>query len=166
MTAVLSAVFAELGFTIHSVLIGLVVGVTGDSELRSLLIALCFHQFFEGVTLGARLAEAPMSAVADVAFAVVFALSAPVGIATGVGFMARASFSTTTAEFLLVQGIFDAICAGMLLFIGFQMLIIELPKDLKLHAAPREKGATRRRLAVFAALWSGAGVMSLLGRWL
>jgi zinc transporter 1/2/3 len=154
---------AELSFTLHSVFIGLACGVVSDSGLRALLVALTFHQFFEGVSLGARLAESALPAPTDVAFTAVFALSAPLGIATGVGVVSTAALNVNGATFLIAQGTFDSICAGILLQIGFSMLIKDLPDDL---AAQEGEGAHLRRAALFAAVWVGACAMAYIGAYL
>lgn len=52
----LSVAVMEAGIIFHSVLIGLTLVVAGDSFYRTLLIVIVFHQFFEGLALGARVA--------------------------------------------------------------------------------------------------------------
>eukprot|EP00960_Hanusia_phi_P064912 765957-Hanusia_phi.AAC.1 len=49
----------ELGIVVHSVIIGMDLGVKTDkaSAIVGLVIALCFHQFFEGLGLGACIAS-------------------------------------------------------------------------------------------------------------
>lgn len=44
----LSTVMLEMGILTHSVIIGVTLGVAAQQEFVGLLIALCFHQFFEG----------------------------------------------------------------------------------------------------------------------
>ena len=52
----------EAGIAVHSVLVGLTIGVGSDAPtVRTLLIALCFHQFFEGIGVGSAI----RSAIAD-----------------------------------------------------------------------------------------------------
>ncbi|KAJ2714818.1 hypothetical protein H4R19_001530, partial [Coemansia spiralis] len=46
----------ELGITLYSVLVGLALAMS-DRGFLALFIATCFHQFFEGLALGASLAE-------------------------------------------------------------------------------------------------------------
>ena len=74
----------EVGILIHSVLVGIDLGVTSHiSDTRSLLIALCFHQFFEGLGLGSRVADVNMRKILSVLLIdFVFAASAPVGRGT------------------------------------------------------------------------------------
>ncbi|EKF38354.1 cation transporter, putative, partial [Trypanosoma cruzi marinkellei] len=81
----LSALFMEFGVTLHSVFIGLTVGITGDAETKALLVALVFHQMFEGLALGSRLADASMRISLELLLALIFSISAPLGTAVGVG---------------------------------------------------------------------------------
>ena len=167
VVALINAVSAELAFTIHSIFIGLAVGMTNDDGLTALLVAICFHQFFEGVSLGARLVEAPLSLYGDLAFTAVFACSAPVGIAIGVSLVSSSSLLLSSTEYIITQGVFDAVCAGILLHIGFSMLVIDLPKDISNIAAIRSgKSAMTTNAALYAALWTGGGLMAFLGKYL
>lgn len=49
------AYMIEFGVTVHSIFVGLAVGVTDYNALVALLIAFSFHQFFEGIALGGEL---------------------------------------------------------------------------------------------------------------
>lgn len=174
--------FAEFGFTVHSIFIGLAVGVVGDDDLKGLLVALVFHQFFEGVALGARLCSSTgFKLWMDVLMASVFAVAAPLGIAVGVGMVKSGGLSTSGPAFLLTQGTFDGICAGILLHIGFCLLIKELPRDLASLSSGAGTGGTTnsgpekaalglgrglQRSLVFASLWGGAGLMAFIGKYL
>lgn len=43
----------ELGIIVHSVIIGISLGASGEAEtVRPLVFAIAFHQFFEGMGLG------------------------------------------------------------------------------------------------------------------
>lgn len=55
---VIAAVCMEFGVTLHSLFVGLDVGLTTDRSLKPLLIALVFHQMFEGMSMGSRLVDA------------------------------------------------------------------------------------------------------------
>ncbi|CAJ1033257.1 ZIP Zinc transporter, putative, partial [Leishmania shawi] len=81
ITRVISAVCMEFGVTLHSVFVGLTVGLTTDSELKPLIVALVFHQLFEGMAMGSRLADAKFRTILDIVLALVFAISAPAGMA-------------------------------------------------------------------------------------
>lgn len=162
--SILSVLAAEFGFTAHSLIIGLTVGVVAQAELNALLVALSFHQFFEGVALGARLFDSAFSWTQDLALTLLFALSAPLGISCGIGLMSSGGINTNGETFSLVQGIFDAICAGILLHIGFDLTINEFPKDVDKVAQGRH-GAVKAAL-MHASLWSGACAMAYIGKFL
>ena len=141
------------------------VGVAADSELRALLVALVFHQFFEGISLGARLSESNLSGVGKLALAALFAVAAPVGIGAGLGIMSAGSVNTNGESFLLAQGVLDAVSAGFLLHIGFCMLLKDFPADLA-RITKDDKNPGAKRAGLFLALWTGAGLMAFLGKYL
>ena len=162
--SILSLLAAEFGFTLHSLFIGLAVGVVADSDLNALLVALCFHQFFEGVALGARLTDSSLSFSQDNALALIFTVSAPIGIGCGVGLMSSGGINTNGQTFSMVQGIFDAVCAGILLHIGFNLTINDFPKDME-----KLKGGKHSALhcaLMYLALWGGGGIMAFIGKYL
>lgn len=48
----------EVGIIVHSVIIGLALGASRSvSTIKPLIVALCFHQFFEGMGLGTCISE-------------------------------------------------------------------------------------------------------------
>lgn len=51
----------QLGIMIHSLVIGLTLAVTDGSDFTSLTTAILFHQLFEGLSLGIRIATLPPS---------------------------------------------------------------------------------------------------------
>lgn len=57
----IATVIFEAGVIFHSVIVGLDLGVTTGTEFKTLLTALCFHQFFEG-SLSVALPSAPLQA--------------------------------------------------------------------------------------------------------
>ena len=158
----LQAGMIEFGLTVHSIFIGFTVGVVDDDGLHSLLVALCFHQFFEGIALGARLADAEFSACTSAVLLIIFACSAPLGIAVGIG--ATTSLNTNGVTFLLVQGTFDGVCSGILLYVGMQLLLIDFPRDIKTFCS----GVDPRKhlFGLFVGLWIGAGFMAYIGKYL
>ena len=163
----LAAISLEFGLTVHSLIIGLAMATANDERFKVLLVALCFHQFFEGVGLGARLAEASMSTSVRVAFAAVFGIAAPIGIGAGISLVKSPSFNSLGSEFLLSEGSLDGVCAGVLLYLGFQ-LMGDFARDLSRHADGAGAGwaGAARRVALFVALWGGAGAMAGIGRYL
>ncbi|KAF8621957.1 hypothetical protein AX15_007387 [Amanita polypyramis BW_CC] len=45
----------QLGIMIHSLVVGLTLSIAQGSDFASLLVAICFHQVFEGLSLGIRI---------------------------------------------------------------------------------------------------------------
>lgn len=77
----ITAYLLEFGVTVHSVFIGLTVGVADYETLKALLVALCFHQFFEGVALGSRIADANLkSHFNEFLLTFIFSVAAPLGM--------------------------------------------------------------------------------------
>jgi solute carrier family 39 (zinc transporter), member 1/2/3 len=161
----LSAVLLEFGVSLHSIFVGLTVGVSADAELFTLVCALCLHQFFEGVALGSRLVEASLTPTAEYIFSAVFVLSAPFGAAVGVMVVCEHLVSTNGSSYLLMQGILDSVCAGILLYLGFQLLVSDFYSEL--HTYSRKVRFPRLFLIVMLlGLWSGLIIMSLIGQYL
>jgi zinc transporter 1/2/3 len=156
------AYMVEFGVSVHSILIGLAVGVTGKDDLLALLVALIFHQAFEGVALGSRLSDTTLGIWNEVFLGAIFALSAPVGIAIGIGIYS--TFNANGETFLIVQGVFDGICGGILLYTGFIFLLLDFPSDMELYC--RGQHERLMKAGMFFFLWVFAGLMSLIGMFL
>ncbi|KAF3923400.1 hypothetical protein ABW21_db0205903 [Orbilia brochopaga] len=151
----------EFGVIFHSVIIGLTLAVTGD-EFTILFIVLVFHQTFEGLALGTRLAVVPFSKArraTPYVMAVAYGLSTPLAIA--IGLAARKSYTSNSSRAILVQGIFDAVSAGILLYTG----LIELMAHEFLFSEtfrPVRRGKRRRLFAAYGCMMLGAGKSILL----
>ncbi|GAM19782.1 hypothetical protein SAMD00019534_029570 [Acytostelium subglobosum LB1] len=158
------AYLLEFGVTVHSVFVGLTVGVVDDGSLKTLLIALVFHQFFEGLALGSRISEAKLkSRIQELVLMLIFSVSAPLGIGIGIGIASQLNPNGET--FLLVQGILDGLCAGVLLYIGFCLLLKDFPEDVEKHCKDR-KYEPLMKAGMFWAMWIGAGILAFIGRYL
>ena len=154
------AYILEFGLTAHSVIIGITVGVASHSDLVSLIPALTFHQFFEGFALGARLASCHFSLANEAVLAVIYSSSAPIGIAIGIG--VANSYEPNSTRALLTQGTFDSVSAGILLYVAFvQMLAYEFAEDYKKCGRQWTK-----KVSLYLAMWCGAAVMAVIGKWL
>eukprot|EP00611_Tribonema_gayanum_P019210 TRINITY_DN3273_c0_g1_i1.p1 TRINITY_DN3273_c0_g1~~TRINITY_DN3273_c0_g1_i1.p1 ORF type:complete len:388 (-),score=146.92 TRINITY_DN3273_c0_g1_i1:757-1920(-) len=151
----------ELGVALHSVIIGVSLGVVGGREFTTLLVALVFHQFFEGFALGSAVVLTEPTARAAFAAAGAFALSAPLGTAIGIG--ARASFNANATATLWLLGAFEALSGGTLIYTALVELItygLTLSPRFAAHGAPAGSVA-----AAFLGMYSGAAAMSVLGKW-
>ncbi|CAM6086797.1 unnamed protein product [Calypogeia fissa] len=148
----------ELGIVAHSVIIGLTLGVSDSPcHIRPLMVALVFHQFFEGFALGGCISQAGFKRTAAAIMVAFFALTTPLGICLGLGI--QRGYNENSQEALIVEGVFDAISAGILIYMALVDLIAAdfLSKRLRCD----------RQLQVFAylALFAGAGAMSAIAIW-
>ena len=159
------SIVMEVAFTIHSVLVGLVLGFASSQRITALLVALVFHQFFEGLALGARLVDAGTSMRHNLIVLTIFAVSAPVGIAVGTAL--RAGINPLSMTYLLTSGILDSMCAGLLLYVGFEFLLVDFPVDVRrVSEHDADNTVALKRLGMLVAVWFGAGVMATIGIWL
>lgn len=147
----------EFGVVFHSVFIGLTLGTT--DEVIVLLIVLVFHQMFEGLGLGSRLAISPWpkdKRWLPYLLGVIFALSTPVGIAAGVAAQPK---NANTQK--LVNGIFDSISAGILMYTGLvELLAHEFMFNPYMRRAP-----LWMLILAFACVAFGMAVMAILAVW-
>ncbi|CAE6463165.1 unnamed protein product [Rhizoctonia solani] len=161
LAQLLGVAILEFGVVFHSVLIGMTLAV--DEDFIVLFIVLIFHQMFEGLGLGTRLAglELPPSYRSWVPYAgaILYGLTTPVGIAAGLGIRTTYNPGSTTSS--IVGGIFDSISAGILLYTGLvELLAHEFIFNPSMHRAPMGK-----LLYACGMMCLGAGLMSLIGRW-
>ncbi|GAM89439.1 hypothetical protein ANO11243_074770 [Dothideomycetidae sp. 11243] len=161
-SAQLTAIFIlEFGVIFHSIFIGLTLAVSG-SEFVSLYIVLVFHQTFEGLGLGSRLAGIPWPKSkrwTPYILAAGYAISTPIAIAIGLGI--RNVYPPNSATTLVVNGIFDSISAGILIYTG----LVELMAHEFMFSPYMSKAPIKNVLAAFFIMCSGAALMALLGKW-
>ncbi|KAF1834499.1 low-affinity zinc ion transporter-like protein [Decorospora gaudefroyi] len=161
-SAQLTAIFIlEFGVIFHSIFIGLTLAVSGD-EFITLYIVLVFHQMFEGLGLGARLAEVPWPESkrwTPYFLALGYGLSTPIAIAIGLGVRERLAPGSRTM--LMVNGVFDSISAGILIYTG----LVELMAHEFMFSPYMQNGPVSRTLKAFSLMFVGAGLMALLGYW-
>ncbi|KAF5000197.1 hypothetical protein FGRMN_2011 [Fusarium graminum] len=149
----------EFGVVFHSIFIGLTLGTIASDELTVLLIVLVFHQMFEGLGLGSRLAVAPWPKNRQwmpYLLGALFALSTPVGIAAGIG-----AKPNNANDQKLVNGIFDAISAGILMYTG----LVELLAHEFMFNPYMRKAPIKILLLAFACVAFGVTVMAILAKW-
>ena len=150
----------EAGIIFHSILIGVTLGTATGAGFTALLVAITFHQFFEGIALGSRIAcLAHLGAAKKAASGLAYTLTTPLGIAIGIG--VRNSFNANDRSTLLTQGILHAISAGILLYTA----LVELMAGDFIHGRGLANASTARCIAAVAALTVGAAAMSVLGKW-
>ena len=90
LNVIIKAYMMEISVAIHSIIIGIALGSLGKEEelesLRALLIAICFHQFFEGIGLGTVIESARLhlGTAKILIFAITFAFTVPIGVMIGI----------------------------------------------------------------------------------
>ncbi len=145
--------------TTRSVIIGVALGTAADDEFRTLLIALVFHQFFEGMSLTTVVLESGFkSKWVPVLLVLFYGVTTPVGVAIGVG--VHESYNGNAQSTLLVTGILLAVSAGILIY---DSLVHIITPHL---GCPLFRDTTAmRRAAQIICMWVGAGIMAVLGKW-
>jgi zinc transporter 1/2/3 len=160
--AQMTAIFIlEFGIIFHSVFIGLTLAVAGQ-EFNTLFIVLIFHQTFEGLGLGSRLAVTPWpkrKRWTPYVLASAYGFSTPIAIAVGLG--VRKTYPPGSQTILIVNGVFDSISAGILIYTG----LVELMAHEFMFSNSMRKAELKVVLAAFGLMCLGAGLMALLGKW-
>ncbi|KAI1143624.1 ZIP zinc/iron transport family [Hypoxylon sp. FL0543] len=151
----------EFGVVFHSIFIGLTLAVSGD-EFTVLYIVLVFHQTFEGLGLGSRLATAQWPASKwwmPYVLALGYALSTPIAIAIGLG--VRTTLEPGSPKTLIINGIFDSISAGILIYTG---LVELLAHEFMFNSYMRNAGL-KVQLFALGCVALGCGLMAVLAEW-
>jgi zinc transporter 1/2/3 len=160
--AQMTAIFIlEFGVIFHSIFIGLTLAVAGD-DFIILYIVLVFHQTFEGLGLGSRLATAqwPKSKRwLPWVLGAAYGFTTPLAIAIGLG--VRTTFTPGSQRTTIVNGVFDSISAGILIYTG----LVELMAHEFMFNPEMRKSSIKMMLFAFLCMCVGAGLMALLGKW-
>lgn len=160
--AQLTSIFIlEFGIIFHSVFIGLTLAVSGE-EFITLFIVLVFHQTFEGLGLGARLAVTPWPKTkrwTPYILGAAYGISTPLSIAIGLG--VRNSYPPGSRTTLLVNGVFDSISAGILIYTG----LVELMAHEFMFSRTMRQAPLKTLLSAILLMCLGAALMALLGKW-
>lgn len=157
----ISTYLLEFGIALHSVMIGLALGTTTD-EFIALFIALCFHQFFEGMALGAQIARLDRISLRSALFMIIFfAITTPLGIGIGIGLQTKA-YNPKSVTSLLVSGILDSMSGGILIYVALVNLI---SAEMGCGAHAFHSLNNGLKFLYFTALYTGAGVMAIVGLW-
>ena len=146
---------------LHSVIIGFGLGSMREAELVSieaLLVALAFHQFFEGISLGTLLVELTMSHgmqtswIFKMGAVLLFSIATPLGIIVAITTV-QDGINNTSAGF-------NAFAAGILVYGALEVLTAEIDKK-----PSNGKVDVFQKPLMFVALIIGCGIMSLLAIW-
>ena len=119
---------------------------------------------FEGIALGSRLADKQLkiNALISIVLALVFATSAPIGILIGV--VMTTTIQPTEYTYLMAEGTLDALCSGVLVYVGLTLILIDFPRDTKKLCVGQYPKL--RKFSLFISLWAGWGFMAYIGKYL
>ncbi|KAG6845512.1 hypothetical protein H0H87_008409 [Tephrocybe sp. NHM501043] len=157
---IIGVAILEFGVALHSILIGLTLAV--DPDFKVLFVVLVFHQTFEGLGIGSRLAYmrlAPKYNWVPVAGAALYGITTPLGIAIGLGVRTTYNPGSTTA--LVVSGTLDSLSSGILVYTG----LVELLAHEFLFNKEMMDGSNRKIAYAVGSMFLGCALMALLGRW-
>ena len=158
---VLQCILLEAGILFHSIFIGMAVSVATGPPFVVFLIAIAFHQSFEGLALGSRIAAInfPLSSPRPWLMVLAYGTTTPIGQA--IGLVVHNLYDPQSAAGLLMVGFMNGISSGLLLFAGLVQLLAEDFLSDKSYGIL--KG--RRRWEAFSAVIGGAILMAFVGAW-
>ncbi|KAF2797646.1 Zinc/iron permease [Melanomma pulvis-pyrius CBS 109.77] len=157
----LQCLLLEAGILFHSVFIGMALSVATGTSFIVLLVAISFHQTFEGFALGSRISAIrfPPSSPKPWLMALAYGTTTPVGQAIGLAI--HTLYDPASQTGLLTVGFMNAISSGLLLFAGLVELLAE--DFLSDESYVTLKG--KRRVQACASVVGGAALMALVGAW-
>ncbi|KAK5653975.1 hypothetical protein OQA88_7651 [Cercophora sp. LCS_1] len=150
-------ILLEFGILAHSVFIGMSISATLGPSFWTFLFAICFHQLFEGLALGTRIARIPFpSRWKPYVMILAFGFTTPFGQLIGI--VTHRIYDPASRAGLAWAGATNAISSGLLLFAGLGQLVAE--DFLSQHGQHTLAG---RKKQAFGALWGGAIMMTAVG---
>lgn len=158
----ISVLVLEAGIIFHSLLLGITLVVAGDSVFITLFVVIIFHQMFEGLALGARIAGLPSTTQLQKTkvffLPLAFAFVTPVGMAIGIGVLQ--TFNGNDPSTIVALGTLDSLSAGILLWVGF----VDMWAGDWLFGELRDASLVRTSMGMLSFM-SGMVLMGLLGKW-
>ena len=158
----LQCLLLEAGILFHSIFIGMAVSVATGTEFIVLLIAISFHQTFEGLALGSRI-SALIPSLFDASspkpwlMALAYGTTTPIGQA--IGLWMHELYDPASMTGLLTVGITNAISSGLLLFAG----LVQLLSEDFLSDKSYEVLKGRRRIEACISVALGGALMAFVG---
>jgi zinc transporter 1/2/3 len=160
LTQVIGVAILEFGVVLHSVLIGLTLAVA--ENFKVLFVVLVFHQTFEGLGIGSRLAYLDLPRRfrwVPIAGAILYGLTTPIGIAAGLG--VRTSYNPDSSTASIVSGVLDSFSAGILVYTG----LVELLAHEFLFSKEMINASNGKLAYALGSMCLGCALMALLGKW-
>ena len=158
----LQCLLLEAGILFHSIFIGMALSVSTGTEFIVLLIAISFHQTFEGLALGSRISAlipALFAASSPKPWLMALAYGTTTPIGQAIGLWMHELYDPYSKTGLLMVGITNAISSGLLLFAGLVQLLSE--DFLSDRSYETLKG--RRRIEACVSVACGGILMAIVG---
>mmetsp|Transcript_2496 Transcript_2496/g.9160 ORF Transcript_2496/g.9160 Transcript_2496/m.9160 type:complete len:367 (-) Transcript_2496:206-1306(-) len=157
-----SAILVEASILIHSVLIGFDMGLQTKSVWIPLVIAISFHQFFEGFAVGQIVLDAQFTFWKKFAMTAFYSLTTSVGIVIGICTYTGEGYDGQSKGANITIGIIDSICGGLLLYTGMSVFwtewfVVNPEMCLSDSLTPPTMG--------FLGVFLGMLIMSVIGIW-
>lgn len=158
----LQCLLLEAGILFHSVFIGMALSVSTGTPFLVLLIAISFHQTFEGLALGSRISALIPSLFSPNSpkpwlMALAYGTTTPIGQAIGLGM--HNLYDPGSEMGLLSVGVTNAVSSGLLLFAG----LVELLAEDFLSDRSYEVLRGRRRVEACLSVAAGGVLMAIVG---
>jgi zinc transporter 1/2/3 len=134
-------------------------GIFTSEGFITLLVAIIFHQMFEGLGLGSRIAAVPYPNGSWKPWALVVAFGATAPIGQVLGLATRGSYDPNSAFGLIIVGIFNAISSGLLLYAA----LVDLLAEDFLSKESSQMMTIKDKIRAFCYLLMGAAGMSVVG---
>jgi zinc transporter ZupT len=144
----------EISVAIHSIAIGFGLGTQTRNlpAIQALIVAMCFHQVFEGLCLGTMMLEVKISTISRILLSLFFTVSLSVGIIIGI-----LTIESSTSQH--VEGAANGFAAGCLLYGS----LVDIINEEFSKVIPSEQKYLKAYM--FCGLLAGCGVMALLAVW-
>lgn len=155
----LQCLLLEAGILFHSVFIGMAISVATGPPFVVFLIAIAFHQTFEGLALGSRIAALRFPRASPRPWLMVLAYGTTTPLGQAIGLVVHKFYDPQSQTGLLMVGVMNAVSSGLLLFAGLVQLLSE--DFLTEKSYKTLKGRTR--VNAFVAVAGGAALMAVVG---
>jgi len=157
----LQCLLLEAGILFHSIFIGMALSVSIGPAFAVLLVAISFHQTFEGFALGSRIAALAFPARSPKPWLMALAYGTTTPLGQAIGLAVHSLYDPASEAGLLMVGVMNAVSSGLLLFAG----MVELLAEDFLSDASYQTLRGRQRLEACGAVVAGAALMALVGAW-
>ncbi|XP_015692491.2 zinc transporter 6 [Oryza brachyantha] len=151
----------EIGIVFHSVIIGVTMGMSQDvCSIRPLVVALSFHQVFEGMGLGGCIAQAGFGITTVGYMCVMFSVTTPLGILLGMAIFHMTGYDDSSPNALIIEGLLGSLSAGILVY----MALVDLISLDFFHNKMMSSSLKLKKIS-YITLVLGSASMSLLALW-